>query len=80
MKKPQLCIGSVQFGKNYGVTNNKGKINSLDVSKILRKMIENNIKYIDTAQSYGDAEKVLGSIILNKNKYKIITKINPLLL
>ena len=77
MKKPQLCIGSVQFGKDYGVTNNKGKINSLDVSKILRKMIENNIKYIDTAQSYGDSEKVLGNIILNKNKYKIITKINP---
>tara|TARA_A100001388_G_C28751138_1_gene492261 strand:+ start:59 stop:961 length:903 start_codon:yes stop_codon:yes gene_type:complete len=79
MKKPQLCIGSVQFGKNYGVTNNNGKINPLDVSKILRKMIDNNIEYIDTAQSYGDAEKVLGSMILNKNKYKIITKINPLL-
>ena len=24
--KPEICIGTAQFGMNYGITNNKGKI------------------------------------------------------
>ena len=77
MNSPVLCIGTVQFGKNYGITNKNGKINFVDAKAIFSKMLEKDLKFIDTAQSYGDSEKIIGETLLNKNNFKIISKINP---
>ena len=41
---------------------------------ILNFAIENGISLIDTAQSYGNSEKVIGS--LNEGRFNIVTKIN----
>ena len=32
---PSLCLGPVQFGMNYGITNIKGKIGLDEIQKIL---------------------------------------------
>ena len=78
MLKKKLCIGTAQFGTDYGITNLVGRIQIEEVKEILDLMRKNDINLIDTARSYGDSEKIIGKII-NKNDdfFKIITKISP---
>lgn len=73
MKKNKLCIGTAQWGMPYGISNFRGQTKIKEVSKILSLACLENIKYLDTANSYGDAEKVLGSHELSY--FSIITKI-----
>lgn len=61
----KLSLGTVQFGLNYGVTNHSGMTPAEDVKKILEYAKENNITHLDTAPSYGNSEKVIGSYINN---------------
>lgn len=64
-------IGTAIFIKNYGII--KNNYNYKDVSNLFKKF-NKKIDLIDTAPSYGNAEKILGT---NKNnKLKIVTKIN----
>ena len=32
---PQLCLGSAQFGMNYGITNEDGKVSTDELIQIL---------------------------------------------
>jgi hypothetical protein len=68
----KLVLGSAQLGMDYGLLNNK-KINQKELKKIEKLVLKSNIKFIDTANSYGDSERVIGNSKL-KN-LKIITKI-----
>lgn len=74
-KIPKIAIGTVQFGLNYGISNVEGKTNPEEVSNILKAAYREGIKLIDTAQAYGDSERVLG--LLHKNRFQFISKINP---
>ena len=68
----KLIIGTANFGQKYGIANNK----SLEISKIrsiINQMRESDIRMIDTAIAYGDAEEKLGAVDLKD--FKIITKI-----
>lgn len=69
----KLVIGSAQFGINYGIANTIGQVKSEEVKKILNFALSEDITYIDTATSYGESEKVLGG--LNVNRFQVITKI-----
>ena len=71
---PQLCLGTVQMGLDYGITNLKGKINNKEVTKILNFAFRNGINYLDTAQSYGSSEYVIGKYSPNNSFFKIISK------
>lgn len=73
----KLTLGTAQFGTNYGISNNLGKIKKKEVKKILHFCLKYNIKELDTARSYGDAEKRLGSF-RNVNKFIINTKISKM--
>ena len=68
----KLALGSAQLGMDYGLLNNK-KINQKEFKKIEKLVLKSNIKFVDTANSYGDSEKIIGNSSLNK--LKIITKI-----
>ena len=57
---PELCLGTVQFGLSYGITNQTGQVNELEVRQILSLASASGISLLDTAQAYGTAEKVLG--------------------
>lgn len=74
-KRSKIALGTVQFGLQYGIGNVEGKTNSIEVSKILNVAHIEGIRLLDTAQAYGDSEKVIGR--LHKNRFRIITKINP---
>lgn len=68
-----LCLGTAQFGMNYGITNNIGEVNQNQINEIIRRSFLNDINFIDTAQDYGDAEKKLGASKY-MDKFKIINK------
>ena len=70
----QLCIGSAQFGLDYGITNLNGKVKEREVKEILNLADKFKVKFIDTAKSYNDSEEVIGRNLSKKNKIKIITK------
>ena len=71
------CLGTVQFGMNYGVQGN-GRPNLDSIYNILDTAIENKIDTFDTAIAYGEAEKILGQYILDRTidskNVRIITK------
>jgi len=76
--KTSLCLGTVQFGMDYGVTNIKGKVSESEIKEILNKASNYKIKYLDTAQSYGNSEEVLGRCMPPDKEFKIISKLSPL--
>ena len=56
----RIALGTVQFGLNYGVANNTGRVTSDEAKAILEVAKKNNIDVLDTAILYGDSEKTLG--------------------
>lgn len=68
-----ITIGTAQFSKNYGLL--KKKSYPKQIIKFINS--SNKIKMIDTAPTYGQAEKILGKYL--KKKIKITTKISPFL-
>ncbi|QNI57177.1 putative oxidoreductase [Synechococcus sp. BIOS-U3-1] len=76
-KVPAICLGTAQFGSNYGVTNNLGQVAFENVKEILTHAHDMGIDIIDSAQSYGCAEEILGKSGLINDKFKIISKLSP---
>jgi hypothetical protein len=62
MINSNLILGTAQFGLDYGVSNSLGKVEKKEIKNILDLAKDLGIKSIDTAISYGDAQKVLGEI------------------
>jgi aryl-alcohol dehydrogenase-like predicted oxidoreductase len=68
----KLALGTVQFGLDYGITNQSGQVTIKEVKGILDFAKENEIDVLDTASGYGNSEKVLGGV--GVDNYQIITK------
>ena len=73
-----LCLGTAQFGLNYGIANKKGKLNNFEVREVLEYSKKNGINWLDTAQNYGNAEELIGKNMYNKNEFNLITKIKSI--
>tara|TARA_B100000674_G_scaffold455641_1_gene429569 strand:+ start:1728 stop:2663 length:936 start_codon:yes stop_codon:yes gene_type:complete len=73
--KPQLCLGSAQFGLSYGITNNEGQVREEVVCHLLKKAKESGFTWLDTAQAYGNAESVLGRQLDKNHGYNLISKV-----
>ena len=71
-----LSIGAAQFGLNYGITNKDGKPSKEEIRKILQYAKENEISNIDTAQAYGNSEKVIGYCMSGEGYFDITTKLD----
>ena len=50
----KLCLGTAQFGMNYGISNNSGKTKNNELNKIFSILKEKNINFLDTSMNYGD--------------------------
>lgn len=57
-----LSLGTAQFGMAYGATNNFPPPSFDDVGEILEFAIDNDVRHLDTAVSYGNSEEILGKI------------------
>jgi len=76
----KIILGSAQFGFKYGINNLGSRLNENDVSEILEHAFSEGIRYIDSAEAYGNAHKLIGQFH-NKNKsnrFNIITKFKNL--
>jgi len=69
----KIALGTVQFGLEYGLPPNNYQVNTEEVHKILDLSLNNNLKYIDTAFTYGNAEQKIGEFKKNK-EFFIMTK------
>lgn len=75
-----LCLGTVQFGMDYGIFNQKKQesaycINCLDYAT------QSGIEAIDTAKAYGIAEEIVGEFLakrtISREKLFLSTKLKP---
>lgn len=76
----KFCLGTVQFGLDYGISNDIGKPKKKEVRNIIKYAINNNINFFDTAQSYGNSEETLGVIFKDlgvQNEVNIVSKLSP---
>lgn len=76
----ELCLGTVQFGLDYGIIGQKKP--SLEYAvRCLDYATQNGIRAIDTATAYGTAEQVTGAFLAKKtiprDKLFISTKLLP---
>ena len=61
----KLFIGTAQFGSNYGIANQTGRVKMADIKKIKQLALSKGIRTIYTARSYGlnaEGEKRLASV------------------
>ena len=76
----ELCLGTVQFGMDYGILNTP--MPDIDKSiTCLDYATQNGINAIDTATAYGKAEEIVGMFLrkktINRNNLWISTKFRP---
>lgn len=60
---PGLILGTVQLGMPYGIANTGGQPDNATARQIVETALENGITFFDTAQAYGESERVLGAIL-----------------
>jgi aryl-alcohol dehydrogenase-like predicted oxidoreductase len=71
----KLTLGTVQFGLDYGINNERGIIPKAEVFEILELASKNGIKTLDTAFAYGKSEEIIGQYLATGNSdFKIISK------
>ena len=79
----ELCLGSVQFGMDYGISGQKQPSVEQAV-EMLDYAVQNGINTIDTANAYGTAEDVVGAFLCRqtvpRERLWIISKFRPNLL
>lgn len=75
----RLVLGTAQLGMVYGIANKTGQP-ACDVGRsIIHEAWKSGIQEFDTAQSYGESERVLGRIFKDLNiadKARVVTKLN----
>ena len=70
----KVILGTVQLGMSYGINNEYGKPSIDEAFKILNAAKELGIRKIDTAEVYGESQKIIGSYHKNQDKFEILTK------
>ena len=71
----ELGLGTVQFGLDYGIGNDRGKTPFGEVAEILKAAAAGGVEWLDTGAMYGDAEEVLGQALHGwQNGFRIVTK------
>jgi aryl-alcohol dehydrogenase-like predicted oxidoreductase len=72
----KIILGSAQFGSDYGISNINGKPSQIEIFDILSSAYDHGIRYLDTAEAYGGAHKLIGDFH-KKNpdrKFEVNTK------
>ncbi|MBD3426528.1 MAG: hypothetical protein GF409_04795 [Candidatus Omnitrophica bacterium] len=73
----RMCLGSVQLGIDYGISNKKGMVPSAEAHDMLGYAFQKGVRFIDTAADYGKSEEVIGEFTKNSGNYfKVITKVS----
>lgn len=71
----KIIIGTVQFGLKYGINNFEGKPEQAEVDRILDIAYNSGIRYLDTAEAYGNAIDIIGAYHKSsEKKFNILSK------
>ncbi len=62
MEVSRLCLGAMSFGS---------KIERGDAARVVDEALENGVNFIDTADSYGDSEEILGEILSGPKREQV---------
>jgi len=73
MNHGRLALGTVQFGMDYGIANQLGRIPPEEANKLVAQAKIYGIRTIDTGRSYGTSEECLGNI--GVKTWDVITKV-----
>lgn len=76
MTNDRLALGTVQFGLEYGVANQAGRVQLKDVRYILEEAAAQGIDTLDTAIAYGESESILGQA--GVEGWQVVTKLPAL--
>jgi aryl-alcohol dehydrogenase-like predicted oxidoreductase len=72
----KFALGTVQFGLEYGVANQAGRVQLEDVKNILQQAAAKGVDTLDTAIAYGESEAALGKA--GVYDWKVVTKLPAL--
>lgn len=72
----KLALGTVQFGLDYGIANQRGRVPADEVAQILQLARSVGVDTLDTAAGYGESESVLGHA--GVDGFRVITKVGSL--
>jgi len=70
----KFILGTANFNGDYGIAQKKN-LELAQIEEILSFAQVNNLNHFDTANSYGDAQKILGSLLDYSNPVQIDSKI-----
>lgn len=72
----KIVLGTAQFGMEYGINNTVGQITEKEIFKILNYSYSKGIRFLDTAESYGNSEDIIGKFhkINSHKRFKIYSK------
>lgn len=76
----RLVLGTAQFGMRYGIANKIGQPDFLSVQSIVAEVWDSGVREFDTAQAYGESERVLGKVLRSlgiAREAKVISKLHP---
>jgi aryl-alcohol dehydrogenase-like predicted oxidoreductase len=69
----KLALGTAQFGLDYGIANQTGRVPAGEVQQILQLALLHQIDTLDTAIAYGESERVLGQS--GVSDWRVISKL-----
>ncbi|WP_445386349.1 aldo/keto reductase [Robiginitalea sp. IMCC44478] len=78
---PQVVLGTVQFGLNYGINNKEGRPTKERVFEILNTSHSLGIGLLDSAEAYGNSLELIGDYhrAFPNRKFQVISKFNELI-
>ena len=72
----KIALGTVQFGLDYGVANQAGRVQFEEAQNILQLAAEHSVDTLDTAIAYGESENTLGQA--GVSNWKVVTKLSAI--
>ena len=77
----ELSFGTVEIGMDYGIAaaGDHKRPDEAEAERLLHRVLDLGINYIDTARAYGESEAVIGRILAARRKeFVLCTKVLPL--
>lgn len=74
----ELGIGTVELGLKYGIGERTQPPSESDAATLLHFALDHGINVIDTAQTYGNSETIIGNALRSRrNEFVLISKVQP---
>ena len=70
----EYILGTAQFGLDYGISNSSGEVSDEELKKILVYAKQYGVRYLDTANVYGNSESRIGEMSELTKEFGLITK------